>query len=75
MEEKVIEIVADASDKSPEEVTLSSEFAKDLGINSVEFADVAFSCEEEFDIEVDDKIFRKIITVGDLCDYIKTKLG
>lgn len=70
MKEKVIEILADAAGMKPDEITPDMEFAKDLGINSVEFADVAFSCEEEFGIEINEKDFRKIRTVSDLYDYI-----
>ena len=71
MEEKIIGIVADASDKDASEITRESEFAKDLGINSVEFADIAFSCEEVFEVELDEQRFRALITVGDLIDYIE----
>lgn len=70
MKEKILEILAYASGMKAEDITPDMEFAKDLGINSVEFADVAFSCEEEFDIEIDEKDFRKIRTVSDLYDYI-----
>jgi len=70
MKEKIIEILADAAGMSADEITPEMEFAKDLGINSVEFADVAFACEEEFDIEINEKDFRKIRTVSDLYDYI-----
>ena len=74
MKEKIIEILADAAGMKAEDITPEMDFAKDLGINSVEFADVAFSCEEEFDIEINEKDFRKIRTVVDLMNYID-KLG
>ena len=70
MKEKIIEILADAAGMKAEDITPEMDFAKDLGINSVEFADVAFSCEEEFDIEINEKDFRKIRTVADLMNYI-----
>ncbi len=70
MKDKILEILADAAGMKPDEITSDMEFAKDLGINSVEFADIAFSCEEEFDIEINEKDFRKIRTVSDLIDYI-----
>ncbi len=70
MKEKIIEILADAAGMKAEDITPEMEFAKDLGINSVEFADVAFSCEEAFNIEINEKDFRKIRTVSDLYDYI-----
>ena len=68
--EKLLDIVAEAAGMDVSEINDSMEFAKDLGINSVEFADVAFSCEEEFKIEINEKDFRKINTVADLINYI-----
>lgn len=70
MLEKVMEILADAVGMSVEDIHPEDEFAKDLGVNSVEFADIAFACEEEFDIEINEKDFRKMIRVSDLIDYI-----
>ncbi|MCI8589544.1 MAG: acyl carrier protein [Clostridiales bacterium] len=70
MLDRIMEILADAAGISVEEITPESEFSKDLGINSLEFADIAFTCEEEFEIEINEKDFRKMIKVSDLIDYI-----
>lgn len=74
MREKIIKLIAEAANIDPSEVKPEMEFVKDLGINSVEFAELAFSCEDVLDIEFDDKKLKKIIKVSDLFDYI-AKLG
>ena len=55
---------------SPDDVTLEAELANDLGINSLELADLVLLCEEKFDIEIGDDVVHKFITVGDVADYL-----
>lgn len=72
MKEKVLKIIAESANIDVSEITPDMEFVKDLGINSVEFAELVFECENEFDIEFDDKKLKKLIKVSDLFDYIDT---
>lgn len=72
MKEKVLSIIAESANIDVSEITPDMEFVKDLGINSVEFAELVFECENEFDIEFDDKKLKKLIKVSDLFDYIDT---
>ncbi|MBQ1233283.1 MAG: acyl carrier protein, partial [Clostridia bacterium] len=37
------------------DITMDAELIKDLGINSIELADLVMLCEEKFDIEIDDE--------------------
>ena len=59
----------------PDEITLEAELANDLGVNSLELADLILLCEEKFDIEIDDDDLRELITVGDVVNYLESKLG
>ena len=43
----------------------------DLGINSLELADLILLCEEKFGIEVKDDDIHKFITVGDVVAYLE----
>ena len=47
------------------------ELVNDLGINSLELADLVLVCEEEFDIEIDDSSIRNFVTVGDVVTYLE----
>ena len=74
MKEKVLQLIAEAANIDVSEITPDMEFVKDLGINSVEFAELAFSCEELLDIEFDDKQLKKLIKISDLFNYMD-KIG
>lgn len=56
---------------SPEKITLEAELAGDLGINSLELADLVYSCEEKFDITIDDEELHNFRTVGDVVKYLE----
>jgi len=64
----VEELQIDANDIKPE-----SELANDLGVNSIELADLIMACEDKFGIEIDDEDMRKFITIQDFCDYLESK--
>ena len=51
------------------DITEQSELAE-LGINSLELADLVMRCENDFGIEIKDEDIRPFITVGDLVDYV-----
>lgn len=50
IEEKVIHAVANALDLEPDEVTLTSSLQHDLGAESLDYLDIAFSLEREFKV-------------------------
>mgnify|MGYP003296749744 FL=1 len=53
------------------DITMDAELIKDLGINSIELADLVMLCEEKFDIEIDDEDIHKFVTVGDVVNYLE----
>ena len=58
-----------------EDIKMESELAGDLGINSLELADLVYSCEEKFDITIDDEDLHKFVTVGDVVKYLEETKG
>ncbi len=66
----VEELRVDADDIRPE-----AELANDLGINSLEFADLTLLCEEKFGITIDDDDLHTFITVADVVKYLETKVN
>ena len=60
---------------SPESITMEAELTGDLGINSLELADLVYSCEEKFDVTIDDEDLHKFITVGDVVNYLENTKG
>jgi len=70
MFEKVKEILVEELQLKESDITLDSELVNDLGINSLELADLVMICEEKFDIEISDDDIRKFLTVGDIVNYL-----
>ena len=58
---------------APEDVTLEAELANDLGINSLELADLILLCEEKFGITIDDDDLHTFVTVNDVVNYLNEK--
>ena len=60
---------------APDEITMDAELINDLGINSLELADLVLMCEEKFAIEIKDDDIHKFITVGDVVNYLSEVTG
>ena len=56
----------------PATVTEDAELSADLGINSIELANLIMICEEKFDITIDDDDIHKLVTVGDVVEYLES---
>ncbi len=54
------------------EITPEAELSGDLGINSIELADLVMLCEDKFEIEINDDDIRGFVTVGDVVTYLKS---
>jgi acyl carrier protein len=53
-------------------ITPDAELSADLGINSIELANLIMLCEEKFDITIDDDDIHKLVTVGDVAEYLES---
>ncbi len=54
-----------------DDITMDAELAGDLGINSLELADLVYLCEERFNIVIDDEDLHHFNTVGDIVKYLE----
>ena len=52
------------------DITAESELIEDLGISSMDVLFLISSLEEEFQIKVSEKAFRKIVTIEDVVDTV-----
>ena len=75
MFETVKNILVEEMQVKEEDITPEAELINDLGINSLELADMILICEERFNIEIRDEDIHKFITVGDVVDYLKETVG
>lgn len=70
MFEQIKEMLVNELSVNPDDVTMNAELVTDLGVNSLELADLILLCEEKFDIEIGDDDIRNFITVGDVVNYL-----
>lgn len=54
------------------DITPEAELVADLGINSLELADLVFTCESKYNVEIDEDDYRKFVTVGDVIAYLES---
>ena len=75
MFEKVKNLLMEELRVDENKITMDAELANDLGVNSLELADLILLCEEKFNLTIDDEDLHKFITVGDVVAYLEEKAG
>jgi acyl carrier protein len=73
MFEQIKTLLMDEMQIEAQDITMEAELTKDLGINSIELADLVMLCEERFNIEINDEDIHKLISVGDVVKYLEAK--
>ncbi|MFZ5971929.1 MAG: acyl carrier protein [Bacteroidota bacterium] len=56
------------------EITPDASFVKDLGIDSLDYAELVMEFEQAFDIKIPDDDAEKMQTIGQAVEYIEGKL-
>ena len=69
--EKVKSIIVEQLGVTDTSVTMEASFIDDLGADSLDIVELVMAIEEEFDIEIPDTDAEKVVTVGDVVDYIE----
>lgn len=69
--EKVKGIIVEQLGVTEDTVTMEASFIDDLGADSLDIVELVMALEEEFDIEIPDADAEKVVTVGDVVEYIK----
>ena len=57
------------------EITLDSNLIKDLGLDSLDIADLGFRLELKFDVHIDEMVFEKMHTVADVLALLEQLVG
>ena len=71
MYEKFVDLLVEELQIDREDIKMDAELSNDLGINSIELADLVMLCEDKFGIEIKDDDIRKFTTVADVVDYLE----
>ena len=73
--EKLRELVAEQFAVDADTVERETSFFDDLGADSLDIVELTMALEEEFDLaELPEEDLRKLVTVGDVADYIASKI-
>ena len=69
--DKIKKIIVEQLGVAETVVTSEASFVDDLGADSLDIVELVMAIEEEFSIEIPDADAEKVVTVGDVVDYIK----
>jgi acyl carrier protein len=72
---RVTDIIVKKLGVEETQVTPEASFTKDLGADSLDTVEVMLEIEKEFNISIDEADQEKVQTVGQLIDYLNTKLN
>lgn len=70
--ERVTKIIVDRLGVEESEIKPEASFKDDLGADSLDVVELVMELEDEFDLEISDEDAEKIVTVGDVIDYISS---
>ena len=70
MLEKVKEIVAESLNVEESTLSETTSFKEDLGADSLDLFELTMALEDEYGIEIPSEDLEKIVTVGDVVEYV-----
>ena len=72
---KVTKILTEKLGIAESEITPDANFVKDLGIDSLDYAEIVMEFEQTFDIRIPDDDAEKLQTYGEAVKYIQEKVN
>ena len=73
--EKIQKIISEVLGVDEDSITMETTFVDDLGADSLDVFQIIMALEEEFDIEIANEEAKKIVTVSDAVEQIKSALN
>jgi acyl carrier protein len=71
--EKVKEILVEELDVEEDSITLDSKIKEDLGADSLDLFELINRLEDELNVVIEEDDYGKLITVGDIVNYLTDK--
>ena len=72
---KVKKIIVDLLGVDPDKVTSEARFREDLGADSLDLVELIMEFEEQFGATIPDEDAQKIMTVGQVVDYVEQRMA
>lgn len=73
MLEKMKEIIAEQLSAEVADITMETSFKEDLGADSLDLFELVMALEDEYSVEIPSEDLEKLLTVGDVVNYLKDK--
>jgi len=73
MSEKMKSIIATQLNIDESEITLESSFKDDLNADSLDLFEMVMALEDNYGVEIPSEDLEKLLTVGDVVNYLKDK--
>ena len=67
----VVDLICELKGINKETVTMESRFVEDINSDSLDTVELIMAIEDKFNIKIPDEMAEKILTVGNLVEYIK----
>ena len=71
MFDKIKELIVDSLGIEEDQITMEASFEEDLKVDSLDLFEMVMSLEDEFGVEIPTEELEKMVTVGDVVNYIE----
>ena len=71
MFDKIKELIVDSLGIEEDQITMEASFKEDLKVDSLDLFEMVMSLEDEFGVEIPTDELEKMVTVGDVVNYIE----
>ena len=68
--EKIRSLISERFDVDEDKITRETNIVDDLGVDSLDIAELLLTLEDEFDISIPEEDIANLKTVGDLVDFM-----
>ena len=75
LEQKVIGILNEQLGFSLDDMTIDAKLIDDLGADSLDTIELVIAFEEAFEIEIEEAEAEKLVTVGDVVNFLEEKVA
>ena len=75
LEQKVTGILVEQLGMLPDDVTLDAKLVDELGADSLDSIELVLALEDAFDIEINEAEAEKLVTVGDVVNFLAEKIA
>lgn len=70
MLDKIIEIISEYQGLEKDMIKEDSNLVTDIGLSSFDVTELVCKIEDEFDVQIPDRMIRSLQTVGDIVNYV-----